>query len=116
MTAHRRGKDHGEHQVAGETPVGEDRRRWGRIARDREEGGAGRESVPLARLRAGGLFLKRDMGAPDSIQCLSGAHRTAHSSCPVNHRTAHRKKDFSARLPVQRTLHSAVSGAHRTVR
>jgi hypothetical protein len=43
MTAHRRGKGHGEHQVAGETPVGEDRRRWGRIARDREEGGAGWE-------------------------------------------------------------------------
>jgi hypothetical protein len=40
------------------------------------------------------LFLKRDMGAPDSLQCLAGAHRTAHSSCPVNHRTAHRKTDF----------------------
>jgi hypothetical protein len=44
--------------------------------------------------RARGLFLKRDMGAPDSLQCLSGAHRTAHSSCPVNHRTAHRKTEF----------------------
>jgi hypothetical protein len=34
--------------------------------------------------RARGVFLKRDMGAPDSLQCLSGAHRTAHrkgSSC-----------------------------------
>jgi hypothetical protein len=31
------------------------------------------------------------MGAPDSLQCLSGAHRTAHSSCPMNHWTAHRK-------------------------
>jgi hypothetical protein len=66
--------------------------------------------------RAGGCFLKRDMGTPDSLQWLSGAHRTAHSSCPVNHRTAHRKKEFCARLPVHRTLHSAVSGAHRTVR
>jgi hypothetical protein len=52
------------------------------------------ETEPLARMRAGGLFLKRDMGAPDSLQFLSGAHRTAHSSCPVNHRTAHRKNEF----------------------
>jgi hypothetical protein len=44
--------------------------------------------------RAGGLFLKREMGAPDNLQCLSGAHRTAHSSCPVNHRTAHREIGF----------------------
>jgi hypothetical protein len=73
MTAHRRGKGHGEHQVAGETPVGEDRRRWGRIARDREEGGAGRESVPLARLRAGGLFKN-----------AIWAHRTVYSACPVH--------------------------------
>jgi hypothetical protein len=58
-----------------------------------ESAGGGRtESLWLG--RAGGLFLKRDMGAPDSLQCLSGAHRTAHSSCPVNHRTAHRKTDF----------------------
>jgi hypothetical protein len=61
-------------------------------------------------------FLKREMGTPDSLQWLSGAHRTAHSSCPVNHRTAHRKMNFSARLPVQQTLHRAVFGAHRTVR
>jgi hypothetical protein len=65
------------------------------IAKNREQRDAGGEkSEPLARMRAGGLFLKRDMGAPDSLQCLSGAHRTAHSSCPVNHRTAHRKIEF----------------------
>jgi hypothetical protein len=76
-------------------------RRWWKIAGEgrnrqaqRETALAGRRSEPLARSRAGGLFLKRDMGAPDSLQCVSGAHRTAHSSCPVNHRTAHRKKDF----------------------
>jgi hypothetical protein len=40
------------------------------------------------------IFLKHDMGAPDSLQFLSGAHWTTHSSCPVNHRTAHRKMDF----------------------
>jgi hypothetical protein len=40
------------------------------------------------------FFKKRDMGAPDSLQCLSSAHRTAHSSCSVNHRTAHRRKEF----------------------
>jgi hypothetical protein len=54
----------------------------GGIARDRERALAWRRDEPLARSRAGGLFLKRDMGAPDSLQCLSGAHRTAHSSCP----------------------------------
>jgi hypothetical protein len=37
-------------------------------------------------------FLKPIMGTPDSLQCLSGAHRTAHNSCPVNHQTAHREK------------------------
>jgi hypothetical protein len=45
-----------------------------------------------------GFFLKKPiMGAPDSLQCLSGAHRTAHSSCPMNHRTAHRRRGFCAR-------------------
>ena len=42
----------------------------------RTESTEGKE--PLARSRTGGCFLKRDMGAPDSLQCLSGAHRTAH--------------------------------------
>jgi hypothetical protein len=36
------------------------------------------EKRPLAQSRAGGCFLKHDMGAPDSLQCLSGAYRTAH--------------------------------------
>jgi hypothetical protein len=79
MTAHWRGKGHGEHQVAGETPVGEDRRRWGRIATDREELAAGwgiKEVSGSVGLEA--VFLKREMGTPDSLQCLSGAHRTAH--------------------------------------
>jgi hypothetical protein len=63
----------------------------------------------LARARAGGpFFLKRVMGAPDSLQCLSGAHRTAHSSY------AQEKEILRART-VHRTVHSAVSGAHRTV-
>jgi hypothetical protein len=62
-------------------------------AGQRRRQSAARKRMPLARLgRAGGGFLKREMGTPDSLQCLSGAHRTAHSSCPVNHRTAHRKK------------------------
>jgi hypothetical protein len=33
---------------------------------------------PLAQLGLEVNFLKRDMGAPDSLQCLSSAHRTAH--------------------------------------
>jgi hypothetical protein len=52
---------------------------------------------PLARSRAGGCFLKCVMGAPDSQQCLSDAHRTAHSSCPVNHRTAPSRKGICLR-------------------
>jgi hypothetical protein len=74
----------GGRSPAGERELPEKQR--GRLAAGEDE--------PLARLRAGGLFLKRDMGAPDSLQCLSSAHQTAHSSCPVNHRTAHRKMDF----------------------
>jgi hypothetical protein len=72
--------------VAGGSPVGE------RETPDRDRECWRTESLWLG--RAGGLFLKRDMGAPDSLQCLSGAHRIAHSSCPVNHQTAHRKTDF----------------------
>jgi hypothetical protein len=75
-------------------PVEGDRRQGEGVARKTDRTAGGGVSEPLARSRAGGLFLKRDMGAPDSLQCLSGAHRTAHSSCPVNHRTAHRKTDF----------------------
>jgi hypothetical protein len=52
----------------------------------------GERKGPLAWLGLEAVFLKREMGAPDSLQCLSGAHRTAHSRCPVNHRTAHRKR------------------------
>jgi hypothetical protein len=61
--------------------------------RPRAESTEGEEGLWLGRgLEAN--FLKRDMGAPDSLQCLSGAHRTAHSSCLVNHRTTHRRKEF----------------------
>jgi hypothetical protein len=69
----------------------------GGVSRQRQRelraGRQGEEITSLARLgRAVGGFLKREMGTPDSLQWLSGAHRTAHSSCPVNHRTAHRKR------------------------
>jgi hypothetical protein len=73
--------------------AGGDRRRGGNRQRQRAAGGWEiKQSLWLG--RAGGHFLKREMGTPDSLQCLSGAHRTAHSSCPVNHRTAHRKNEF----------------------
>jgi hypothetical protein len=79
--------------VAGEgrSPAGKRESPERRIARETES--AGGRSLWLG-LGLEAFFFKRDMGAPDSLQCLSGAHRTAHSSCPVNHRTAHRKKDF----------------------
>jgi hypothetical protein len=108
--------------------AGDGGRRWleiaggGRGNRHWTESTGGREiTEPLARMRAGGLFFKkRDMGAPDSLQCLSGAHRTAHSRCPVNHRTAHRKKGFLARgcrctghCTVQCPVHTGLSGEPR---
>jgi hypothetical protein len=42
----------------------DDRRRGGAIAENREHRG---RKEPLARSRAGGRFLKRYMGAPDSL-------------------------------------------------
>jgi hypothetical protein len=33
------------------------------------------------------FFLKSVMGTPDSVQCMSGAHRAAHSHSLVPHRT-----------------------------
>jgi hypothetical protein len=82
---HHRSTAAGEEEVAREESgveiAGEGRHRQ----RAREEGslwlGFGLET----------FFLKRNMGAPDSLQCLSSAHRIAHSSCPVNHQTVHRK-------------------------
>jgi hypothetical protein len=68
--------------------------REGVIARGAEERQRTENERPLAQLGLEADFLKHDMGAPDSLQCLSCAHRTAHSNCPVNHRTAHRKKDL----------------------
>jgi hypothetical protein len=44
------------------------------------------------------------------------AHRTVYSAYPVHTGQRTGERNFSARLPVHRTLHSAVSGAHRTVR
>jgi hypothetical protein len=74
-------------------------------AKDRERQWPERGNRAWSRARAGKDFLKTEYGrtgqstvpvrcTPDSLQCLSGAHWTAHSSCPVNHRTAHRKKNF----------------------
>jgi hypothetical protein len=89
---HQRGKH--EHRIAGGSPERNSRRQRDWIASEIESREHRGRRKPLARSRAGGDFLKRDMGAPDSLHCLSGAHRTTHSSCPVNHRTAHRKKDL----------------------
>jgi hypothetical protein len=43
------------------------------------------------------FFLKTDYGCTGSLQWLSGAHRIAYGSCPVNHRIAHRKEESCAR-------------------
>jgi hypothetical protein len=37
-------------------------------------------------------FFKNALWVHRTIQCLFGAHRIAHSSCPVNHQIAHRRK------------------------
>jgi hypothetical protein len=50
----------------------------GKSPESREEPERREKRRSLARARAGGLFLKHVMGAPDSLQCLSGAHQTAH--------------------------------------
>jgi hypothetical protein len=75
-------------EIAGEGAKPPERAERARERRSSEASGSGAGWRP---------FLKRDMGAPDSLQCLSGAHQTAHSSCPVNHRTAHRKGSSCAR-------------------
>jgi hypothetical protein len=46
------------------------------------------------------FFLKRIMHTPDSLQRLSGAQRTAHNSCPVNHRTENHKARSVRSQPV----------------
>jgi hypothetical protein len=82
--------------AAGGSPERNSRRRRGEKGSPVTESGAeNRRNEARPRAREGKeFFLKTSMGAPDSLQCLSGAHRTAHSSCPVNHRTAHRRKIF----------------------
>jgi hypothetical protein len=73
------------------------------IARGAEERQRTENERPLAQLGLEADFFKTRYGrtgqttvpvrcTPDS--CLSGAHRTAHSSCPVSHRTAQGKKDL----------------------
>jgi hypothetical protein len=91
-------------------------RRRGKSARDRERMQQGRINEP-------GL----GSGREEFFKNRVWAHQTVYSACPVH--TGQRtvavrcttgqrteKGVFSARLPVHRTLHSAVSGAHRTVR
>jgi hypothetical protein len=79
-----------------------------------------REKRSLAPGSGWRLFLKHIMGAPDSLQCLSGAHRTAHSSCPVNHLTTHRRKGSArggdwciGQCTVQCPVHTGLSGEPR---
>jgi hypothetical protein len=92
--------------VAGGTPPAREIAGEGRESPEREIGQRTERTGGFwPRHGLGALFFKRIMGAPNSLQCLSGAHRTAH-----------RRGDLRARLPVHRTVHSAVSDAHRTVR
>jgi hypothetical protein len=81
------------------------RRRWEEIARVRESRGRlAREKHPASG-SGGGRFLKNSLWA----------HRTAYSACSVHTGQRTGKGVLRAR-PVHWTVHSAVSGAHRTVR
>jgi hypothetical protein len=73
-----RGPKSPEHRRRWWPPVVGDRRRGERESPGIREQRELAEKLSLWLGRAGGVFLKRDMGAPDSLQCLSGAHRTAH--------------------------------------
>jgi hypothetical protein len=78
-------EDEGEHLVAGEQSPAREIAREGVRSPEREQRAEiAREMWSLAWGRARGLFLKRVMGASDSLQCLSGAHQIAHSSCPAH--------------------------------
>jgi hypothetical protein len=86
---------------------------------DREQRELAKEMSASGSVGLGAVFLKREMGTPDSLQCLSGAHRTAHSSCPVNHRTAHRRIGLArgcrctGHCTVQCPVHTGLSGEPR---
>jgi hypothetical protein len=67
------------------------------LLENRKRQNFGKKNCPDPRLGRGKTFKKLIMGAPDSPQCMSRAHRTAHKSCSVNHRTAHRRRG-SARV------------------
>jgi hypothetical protein len=67
------------------------------VARGAERQRAKKEKGASSSVAGWRSFLKRVMDALDSLQCLSGAHRTAHSSCPVNHRTAHSRRGICTR-------------------
>jgi hypothetical protein len=98
-------------------------RRWGRIA---GEGGNARD-IEEKRRETEEVVSAPGSGRERFFKNRIWAHRTVYSACSVHtgqrtvavrwttgHRTG--KRILSARLSVHRTLHSAVSGAHRTVR
>jgi hypothetical protein len=83
--------------AGGQPPVRRSPERGGKPLERRDKPENREELAGLGREQGKGFFKKRVMGAPDSLKCLFGAHQTAHSSCPVNHRTAHRKGSCCAR-------------------
>jgi hypothetical protein len=87
------------------SPV-EGQRRGGQIAREKRGQQRKREDIAWPRARAGKKFFKNRLWV----------HRTIYSVYPVHTGQHTRKWDLCARLPVHRTLHSSVSGAHQTVR
>jgi hypothetical protein len=77
----------------------------GVIARDRERGREQSRETAWPRAREGKEFLKTEYG------------RTGQSTVPVRCTpdSAQEKEELARARPVHRTVHSVVSGAHRTV-
>jgi hypothetical protein len=71
---------------------------------------------PRAEAGAEKMCLASGSGREGFFKNRVWAHRTVYSACPVHTEQRTGEGNFSARLPVHQTLHSAVSGAHRTVR
>jgi hypothetical protein len=67
------------------------------------------ETEPSLGLGQGKDFKKPIMGAPDSLQCLSGAHRTAHR----RNRNRRARDRCTGQCTVQCLVHTGLSGEPR---
>jgi hypothetical protein len=78
--------------VTGGSPVARVVARESRSPEEQRSQSREEKTVPGLGLGRGKSFLKTSYGRTGQSTVPVGAHRTAHSSCPVNHRTAHRRR------------------------